>query len=76
MFDWKLGIFILNFIILIINAIIFIMIKFNDLKHLTASVIEIKQKIDKIFTRLGKIEKEQYARKIICEERHADKKLP
>jgi len=68
--DWKLSIFLLQIFILIINAIIFLVIKLNDLKHLNKSVNNIEKKLDKVFRRLGKIEKKQIARDAICEERH------
>ena len=54
----------------------------NELKHVTADVKELKQNekeykvdlkkdLDKIFRRLGKIEKIQYAQQKICDLRHS-----
>lgn len=54
----------------------------NDLVHLTEDVkelktsekdykIDLKKDLNKIFNRLGKIEKIQYAQQKICDERHS-----
>ena len=70
--DWKLTI---TLTVIIFNAIVFITIKFNDIRHLIRDSEEIKKKIDKIFRRLGKVEKAQVRRDAICDERHDVKKL-
>ena len=58
----------------------------NDLKHVTADIdslkidnkeikIDLKKDLNKIFRRLGRLEKIQYAQREICNERHSkDKK--
>ena len=72
-FDWRLGIFLLQFVSTIVTVAIFCMIKFNDLKHLTIDVNRISKNIDKIFRRIGKVEKAIVRRDAICEERHSKK---
>ena len=71
--DWKVGIFLLQAISTIVTISIFCMVKFNDLKHLTTEVSKISKSIDKIFRRLGRVEKNITKREAICEERHSKK---
>ena len=71
--DWKLGIFALQFISTIVTIAIFCIIKFNDLKHLTIDTNRIAKNVDKIFRRLGRIEKDIVERKAVCNERHPKK---
>lgn len=73
MFDWKLAIFALQFISTMVTIAIFCIIKFNDLKHLTIDTERISKNVDKIFRRLGKIEKDIVERKAVCNERHPKK---
>ncbi len=79
-FDWRLGILILNGLVILFNIFIYITIKFNDLKHLTKDVeelklenkdfkIKIENKLDKIFRRLGRMEKKQIQIETKLEER-------
>ena len=72
-FDWKLAIFALQFITSIVTIGIFCILKFNDLKHLTMNVSEISKNMDKVFRRLGKIEKDIVKREAVCSERHPKK---
>lgn len=71
-------------ILLLINGAGFALIKFNDLKHLDIAVKDNKlqqeknyekldKTLDKIFRRLGRIEKNQVKRDAVCEERHPRK---
>ena len=78
--DWKIWLYTG---ILVFNGVMFCVIKFNDLKHLTKDVDELKsenkehktlieKKLDRIFTRLGKIDRAIVRRDAICEERHKE----
>ena len=69
--NWKLAIFALQGLVLIVNILIYCVIKFNDLTHLAKDINKMDKKLNKIYTRLGKVEKKQIARDAICEERHA-----
>ena len=68
--DWKFIIIGINVLVIFANIIIYTSIKFNDMKHISETTKEIKNKIDKIFRRLGKVEKDLVKREAICEERH------
>jgi len=71
--DWKSGLIILQTLVIFGNILIFAVIKFNDLKHLTEDVSEITKNIKGVFRRLGKVEKAVIKRDAICEERHNKK---
>lgn len=69
---------------LIVRRHVFNRITNNDLKHLTDDVeelktenkdikIDLKGDLNKIFKRLGRIEKMQYGQEKICNERHGKK---
>jgi len=73
--------FIFSVINFIINKVVTTKITQNDLKHLTKEVDnlklegkeykgELKEELNKIFKRLGKIDKNITRRDAICEERH------
>lgn len=72
-FDWRLAIFALQFVSTMVTIAIFLIIKFNDLKHLTINVGKISKNIDKIFCKFDKVEKAIIKRDAICEERHIKK---
>ena len=82
---WGFAIAIISFLFsafnFIIGKIIANNITGNELKHLTEDVSELKQEskeykgelkteLNKIFRRLGKIEKQIVKRDVLCEERH------
>lgn len=74
MFDWKLGLFILQGITLIISTAGFILVKFNDLRHLSIDLNEIKEKLNDVGKEVNKIKEKQSAQIAICDERHGIKR--
>jgi len=60
----------LNILVLLINIVIFITIKFNDLRHLSIKVDKIDKKLDRLFNKMEKVEKSHFAMKAVCDERH------
>lgn len=56
-FDWKVGIFILQFISISVSLITFFVIKFNDFKHLGSAVTEIKENQKEIYKNLDDLNK-------------------
>ncbi len=71
--DWKFWLVILNFIVILFNIGIYTTIKFNDLKHLAKDSEIVKKSLEKIFKRLGRMERTQVAITTRCEERHKKK---
>jgi len=59
----------LSIVVLIMNIIIFVTIKFNDLVHLSADVKSIKETVEKTESRIEKLEIGQATQKAICDER-------
>lgn len=68
--DWKFWVFTVSVLKDIVLVLGIILVKFNDMKHLTESVKGVEKSLSKIFTRLGKVEKAIVKRDAICEERH------
>jgi hypothetical protein len=68
--DWKIILVILQGFVIIINAIIFAVVKFNDLKHLTDTVNSIKKDCESLIKRYYKLDKAIIKREAICNERH------
>ena len=68
--DWKFWLVILSIIKDLALVIGIVLVKFNDMKHLNIDISKMSKKIDKLFTRLGKIERAQTKRDALCEERH------
>ncbi len=83
---WGFAIAVISFLFstfnFVIGKIIANKITNNDLKHLTDDVLELKKEskeykgelkteLNKIFRRLGKIEKQIVKRDAVCEERHS-----
>ena len=54
------------------NAGMFLVIKFNDMKHLAEAVKEMKANQAKILEKVEKIQENQTAMKAVCDERHKD----
>lgn len=70
---------------LIVGKIVASKIQHNEIKHIQVDIkelqenekdyrLDLKNQLTKIFRRLGKIEKIQYAQKAVCDERHKDDK--
>lgn len=55
--DWKMWLFILSLSQLGLMTYGFIVIKFNDLKHLTKDVSGLIKKVDKVSCKVNKIDK-------------------
>ena len=55
--DWKFWLFIIAIINIIVTSVSFINIKFNDLKHLAIDVGKLFTKVDKIESKVNKIDK-------------------
>lgn len=84
MFDWKLPLFILQTLTMLITVASFIVIKFNDLAHLHEQVTEIKNKdkedtkehkeeLHQINLSIRRLENKIVKRDAICNERHLKK---
>jgi sulfite exporter TauE/SafE len=72
--DWKFWLFVIAIVKDFILVLGIILVKFNDLRHISINVEKINISLDKIFTRLGKLERHQTAMKAVCNERHPKKK--
>jgi len=74
--DWQT---VITISVLIMNVVIFLTIKINDMKHLEKEFKkaqeDITKKIDKIFRRLGKVEKATIIQQAVCDERHGKSRL-
>lgn len=70
MIDWKIGIFILQIILICSNIITFMILKFNDLKHLSADVKGITKEMKEFKTEFKKVSDKVIAIDVRCEERH------
>ena len=70
MMDWRLGILIINIVVILFNIGMYLTIKLNDLKHLSKDLEEIKKVNKGIFRRLGHIERNQSAMQAVCDLRH------
>lgn len=72
-FDWKLGILIFNVLVVGGNIIAYLSLRLNDIRHISEDIGEIKKKEEKIFKRLGRVEKAITIRDAVCAERHPKK---
>lgn len=72
--DWKFWLFIVAIIKDFILVLGIILVKFNDLKHISINVEKTNKSLDKFDRRLRKIETNQTAMKAVCDERHPKKK--
>lgn len=68
--DWKFWLVVISIIKDFIVVLGVILVKFNDLHHISKDVKDLKSNINKIFNKLGKIEKSQVAITTRCNERH------
>lgn len=55
--DWKAAIFILQAVQLVGLVVMFVTLKFNDLKHLTASFQEFKKEFKRLGTKVNRLDK-------------------
>lgn len=70
MFDWKVGLFILQLLVLGGNIATFVIIKFNDLRHLGIAITEINKNIANLNTEFKKVSDKVIAIDTRCGERH------
>jgi len=70
MFDWKIGLFILQIITAMISLTGFLVIRFNDLHHLSLDMKATKQKLNEIEKDINAIKEKQSAQLAVCDERH------
>lgn len=75
--DWKFWTFIMSLLsfvttvgLVFIGRWVYIKLRFNDLAHVQKWQEAIDKKIDKVFDKLGSIEKAQATRDAVCAERH------
>ncbi len=73
MLDWKIVALGLQFILTLFTAFGILVIKLNDIKHISKYVEEIKKTDKSILKSIVKIEKDIIKRSVICEERHPKK---
>jgi hypothetical protein len=64
-----------NIIVFICNVLIFVVIKFNDLKHLSEDMKEIKRHLDNISRKINKVDKVQVTMQAVCSERHRNRRI-
>lgn len=63
LYDWKFYLFVLAIINIIVTAISFLTIKFNDLRHLGKDVTKMDKKVDRIESKVNAIDKESAVQK-------------
>lgn len=68
--DWKIGLFILQIIVICANIATFMIIRFNDLRHLSNSVKEITAGIKELNTEFKKVSDKVIAMDATCKETH------
>ena len=71
--DWKFWLFMISILKDFVLVLGIILIKVNDMKHMAEDIKQIQKNDEKIFRRLGKIEKLQASMKAVCNERHKNK---
>ena len=77
-FDWKMISTVASSISLVFNIFLLLggwyiaqKIMKNDLVHISTAISSIKSKMDKLYTRMGRVEKATAIQKAICDERHS-----
>ena len=72
--DWKFWLFLVALLNMGLSTFSFVIIKFNDFKHLGDAFDKFEKSVvsqlKQVNNRLGRVEKSQYARDKLCEERH------
>lgn len=66
---------IFNILIFLFNILIFATIKFNDLKHLSEDVKDIKKNLENISRKISKVDKIQVTMQAVCAERHRNRRI-
>jgi len=80
-FDWKMFSAIATSASLLFNILLLVggwyiaqKIMKNDLFHISEAITSIKNKMDKLYARMGRVEKSTAVQKAVCDERHSSKK--
>lgn len=68
--DWKFWIVVVSFIKDFVLVLGIVLVKFNDLRHLSLDMEKTTKILDRIDKRLIRLEKNQTAMKAVCAERH------
>jgi len=67
---WKIGLFVSNILTMLITTTAFIVIKFNDLTHLSRTVKDLKEVLNKYQEEVKNMAKDIVEIQTRCEERH------
>ena len=70
MFDWKIAIFALQALTVLVTVTSFFVFKFNDMRHLGEDITKINTSIKEINKNIVKITNAQIKRDAVCDTRH------
>ncbi len=75
-FDWRIAIVILQSLTIVVTVTSFLVLRLNDLTHVSKDIGEIKKDIKEIGVKLGEVSDAQIKRDVLCDERYGVKHKP